>query len=235
MQRAPLVSASAGLLLAGLSRGLPAQSFEGEIALRTPNGPVEALVKGDRARLNTQTPMGSAAIIFNPAAGEMYVVVDAQKMYMVMKTADAARMADSAMQGHTGAAGTLTALGVTDKVAGYDCEVYRFRSATSAADICLSTGLETLGFFGMFGNPGGMGGMGGMGGGRGRPAPRAPGWAGPLAAKGGFPLRVADTTGTVQFEITRIEKKKVDDALLSPPADYSRMEMPGFGRPPGNR
>jgi hypothetical protein len=229
-----LLSASTGLI-AGLPRILPAQSFEGEVGFRTPNGAVEALVKGDRARLNTQTPMGPAAIIFNPAAGEMYVVVDAQKMYMVMKTAEAARMADSAMQAHTGSPGTLTALGVKDKVAGYDCEVYRFRSATSAADICLSTGLERLGVFSIFGNPGGMGGMGGMGGRGGRPGPRTPGWAGVLAEKGGFPLRVADTTGTVQFEITRIEKKKVDDALLSPPADYSRMEMPGFGRPPGNR
>lgn len=233
MQRSLLVSASTGLLLAALPRVLPAQSFEGEVGLRTPNGPVEALVKGNRARLNTQTQMGPAAIIFNPAAGEIYIVVDAQKMYMVMKTADAARMADSAMQGHTGGAGTLTGLGVRDKVAGYDCDVYRFRSATQGADICVSSALEKLGVMGIFGNPGGMGGMGGMG--RGRPGPRTPGWAGALAEKGGFPLRVADTTGTVQFEITRIEKKKVDDALLSPPADYTRMEMPGFGRPPGNR
>jgi hypothetical protein len=68
--------------------------------------------------------------------------------------------------------------------------------------------------------------------GRGRAS--APGWAAALGRRGGFPLRVADTTGAVRYEITRIEPKPLPDSLFVPPADYQRMQMPSFGRPPGN-
>jgi hypothetical protein len=55
-----------------------------------------------------------------------------------------------------------------------------------------------------------------------------------VARQGGFPLKVADTTGVVKYEITRLESKSIPDSLLTPPADYQRMSMPGFGRPPAN-
>jgi hypothetical protein len=219
-----LIVASTGLLLlATPPRVMQAQTFEGEVGLKTPTGPIDALVKGERARFNTQTQMGPAAIIINPTGKEIYIVVDAQKMYLVMKMDDAVRAAADT------STGTLTALNKTETIAGYPCSVFRYRSATSGEDICIASSVGNLGVMAIFNGLGG-----GMG--RGRPgSTRAPGWAGAVAQQGGFPLRVADTTGTVKYEITRIEAKPVDAALLSPPADYQRMEMPSFGRPPANQ
>jgi len=223
MRSIPMLAASTGLLLlATAPRVMRAQTFEGEIGLKTPSGPIDAVVKGGKARFTTQTPMGPTPIIMDPAAKEMYIVVDAQKMVMVMKL-------DDAMRSNTDTStGTLTALNKTDTVAGHQCSIFRYLSATSAEDLCIASNLGNLGVMGLFG---GMG--GGMGRGR-TGSSRAPGWAGALAQQGGFPLRVADTTGTVKYEITRIESKPVPDSLLTPPADYQRMAMPGFGRPPGN-
>ncbi len=208
------------LLLATIPRQSEAQTFEGEVGLKTPNGSIDAVVKGAKARFTTQTAMGPAAIIMDPASGEMYIVVDAQRMIMVMKLDDAIRTSTDT------STGTLTALNRTDMVAGHQCAVFRYLSATSAEDLCVASGLGQLGITTLFG--GSM-----MG--RGRPSsPHAPGWAGALAQQGGFPLRVADTTGVVKYEVTRIQSKSIPDSLLTPPADYQRMNMPSFGRPPGN-
>lgn len=221
-----LLTAFAGVALVAVPAA--AQTFEGVIGLRTPQGPVEAMVKSGRARLNTQSPMGAASIIVNPEAKELYIVVDAQKMVMVMKPPAATQRADSTSPADTT---SVTPLGVKATVAGHECEVFRFRSGKAAQDVCISSGLGELGVGQIFGGMGsGMGMMMGRGG-----AGASTAWTGALARKGGFPLRVADTTGTVQYEVTRIEPRKLDEALFTPPADYQRMEMPSFGRPPGSR
>ncbi len=212
------------MVCAGVPRHAAAQAmFEGEISLKTPNGPVEGVVKGNKARLNAQTPMGTGAIFFNPAEHEIYIQIDAQRMVMVMKQEDAAQMVDSALR--TTGTGTTTATGRTDTVAGHQCQIFRVVSATSAEDVCIASGLGNLGVMAIFGGGPSMG--------RGRPGPsRAPGWAGELARRGGVPLRVADTTGVVKFEVLRLESKPIPDSLVNPRADYQRMNMPAFGRPP---
>ena len=67
-------------------------------------------------------------------------------------------------------------------------------------------------------------GMGAMMGGRGGAA--QPAWQRSLAADGGFPLKVTNHDGVVQLEVTKIEQKKLADALFTVPANYSKMDMP---------
>ena len=213
MRFAPLVAAGTAALLA-LPHAVTAQTFQGVVGLTTPNGPIEASVKNGKARFNTQTPMGPAGIIMDPAAGEINIIVDAQKMVMVMKMNRSDSVsADTAV---------VTPLGKHLQVAGKDCEVFRFVTKSEVTDICIASGLGNLGVAGLFG--------GSMGPGR----TRAPAWAGSLGRRNGFPLRVADTTGAVKYEVTKIEAKTLPDSLFVPPADYQKMNMPSFGRPPGD-
>lgn len=216
MRYVSLLAAGTVLLGAVLPRAVTAQTFQGVVGLTTPNGPIEASVKNGKARFTTQTPMGPAGIIMDPAAGEINIIVDAQKMVMVMKMNRADSVsADTAV---------VTPLNKHLQVAGHDCEVFRFVTKSEATDICMGTGLGNLGAAGLFGG-------GSMGPGR----TRAPSWAGALGRRGGFPLRVADTTGAVKYEVTKIEAKSLPDSLFVPPADYQKMNMPSFGRPPQDR
>ena len=216
MRYAPLLAAGTTVLLAALPGAVSAQTFQGVVGLTTPNGPIEASVKNGKARFTTQTPMGPASILMDPAAGEINIIVDAQKMVMVMKMNRADSVsADTAV---------VTPLGKHLQVAGHDCEIFRFVTKTSATDVCMGTGLGNLGAAGLFG-----------GASMGPSRSRAPAWAAALGRRGGFPLRVADTTGAVQYEITKIEPKSLDDSIFTPPADYQRMQMPSFGRPPQDR
>jgi hypothetical protein len=40
-----------------------------------------------------------------------------------------------------------------------------------------------------------------------------------------FPLRLT-TNGRVQYEATKVEQKKLDDALFRPPAGFKKMTAP---------
>ena len=51
-------------------------------------------------------------------------------------------------------------------------------------------------------------------------------WQQQLARDGGFPLKVTLPDGTVVLEVTKIEKRRVSDALFRIPSDFSKMEMP---------
>jgi hypothetical protein len=219
MRYASFLAAGTAALLATVPRPVTGQqTFQGVVGLTTPNGPIEASVKNGKARFTTQTPMGPAGIIMDPASSEINIIIDAQKMIMVMKInrSDSTSGTDSTV---------VTPLAKRDTIAGHECRVFRFVSAKSATDICIASGLGNLGAAGLFG-----GGSVGMG--RGRTS--APAWTAALASQGGFPLRVADTTGAVQYQVTKIESKTLPDSIFVPPADYQKMNMPSFGRPPGN-
>jgi hypothetical protein len=218
------------LLLGVLSANLKAQDFEGIITARVKSmqggGEMKTYLKGGRYRMEMSVPgQGAVAIIVDPAAGETYMLMPAQSMYMVMKMSDAERMADS-LVGRGGSEATMSATGRKEEVAGHTCEYYRFRAADGkATDICMATGL------GMF--RGGAAMFGGMPR-PGRPAAEAPPWIRELMRKGAFPLKVTDTTGAMIWEVVSLESKTLDPALFTPPANYQRMEMPRFGRPPAN-
>jgi hypothetical protein len=212
----------AAVLLVTSSTIARAQDFEGIVTARVKGmpggGDMKTYLKGGKYRVEISMPgQGAVAIIADPVAGETYMLMPAQSMYMVMKLADAERMADSLIRRKVGEESSLVATGKTEEIAGHRCEYYRFRDGKSVTDVCLTTGL------GMF-----RGGASMFGGGM--PGRSAPPWVRELLQKGAFPLKVTDSVGVAIWEVTTVEKKRLDAALFTLPANYQRMQMPG--RPP---
>jgi len=199
------------------------QDFEGVITAKVrgmPGGEMKTFLKGNKSRVEITAPQGAMVIISDPSAGETYMVMPAQSIYMVMKMAEAERMADSLIRRNVpGNEASMTALGKQDEIAGHRCEWYRFREPKTANDICLARGL------GMF--RGGAPVFGGVSPGR---APSTPTWAKELMRKGMFALKVTDTVGVVIWEVLALERKSLEASLFVPPANFQRMQMPG--RPP---
>jgi len=222
--------AFAASALTGSASSLSAQAFEGVVTMRVASmtGELQVYLKGGKTRLEMQSPAGPVAILADPTAGEQYIVITSQKMYMVMKTEDARAAADSMVKSKLGLEGSLTPTGRTDRVAGHECEIYRAAGSKGVKDVCVAKGLGPLEAFATLLNP--MGGMGAMG-----RSPRGeqslPPWARELARIKGFPLRIADTVGVSEWEITRMERKPLEAALFKLPEGYRRMDL-GAPRPP---
>jgi hypothetical protein len=200
----------AGLLLS-LSvlpaAALSAQDFEGAITVRmaaTRNGQpapdLEYLARGGRVRVNVRSPMGSVAMIAVPAEKKLYTLMDAQSAYMEQPLS---------MDGRAGSnepAPTITRTGKKETIAGHECEHILISAPQGSTDVCMARGLGP--FF--------MASLGAA----------MPAWQRALIADGGFPLKVSRADGTTQLEVTKIERKKLNDAMFTVPDNYTKMDMP---------
>lgn len=226
------------LLFAGALSASPlvAADFEGTVAMKMtqPKGaPQEvnfSLTKG-RSRVDIPTAQGNAAVLFNPTAEEMIILLPEQKMYLVQPTPKPGEL--------PGAGGnpnqTVTQTGEKEKILGYDCVKYVATSPEGATDIWVT---DQLGAFMGLGGGNPMGGPG-----RGAPATQA--WEQALRGKEVFPLRVV-TKGpngreTFRMEATAVKKQSLPASTFTPPPDFQKLDMPnmmrGMGipgmRPPG--
>jgi hypothetical protein len=208
-----IVAALIALLLSfGIAR---AETFEGIVNARIGTGeggrpPVEAQysMREGKLRMEVQahgaTEGARSIVIMDPMAKTGYILMPAQKMYMAMP-----------VMSHTGAEERnpeIVKTGRKEKIAGYDCEHWTIKDKTGDFDACVATGLAAF--------PSGMG--------------RDAGWSNALRDHQGFPLKVARAGGATIMEVTKIEKKKLDAALFTVPADYTKRDMPS-GMPPRPR
>ena len=214
--------ASVATLICSSTTIASAQAFDGVITMRMnasrPGGAgpqeIEYMAHGGKVRMNIKSQMGPMGVIGVPAEKKIYVLLDPQSMYMEMSTDAAA--------GRVAGATTdmpepkITRTGKKERIAGYECEHVMIEARQQSTDVCMARGL------GPFMNA--MSGMGAMMGGRGTAA--QPAWQRSLAAGGGFPLKVTSQDGVVQLEVTKIEQKKLADALFIVPANYTKMDMP---------
>lgn len=202
------------LLLAVLPVALGAQPFEGAITMRmlggragAPAQEIEYLVRSGNVRVNIASPAGAMSILGLSAESRTYMLVESQRMYMEIPAGDAAAA--------TSAAGDvkISKTGRHETIAGLTCEhiVIETNGATGPqkTDVCMTQGL------GPFVNP-----MGNL------MTARTTDWQRQLAKDNGFPLKVTAGDGSVQLEVTKIERKRVNDALFRIPADFTRMDMP---------
>jgi hypothetical protein len=175
-------------------------------------------LKNDRGRMD-----------MNAAGGVMYmirqgdkttIVMPSQKMYMeqtIPITPDMARGGKSA-----GKTPDVEFTGKKEMVAGYECEhVITTAEDGSKFDSCLAKGLGT---FMMPTNP--------MARGRGDDSPM-----GAIMRKldgAFFPLKLQKVgSATPELEVTKIEKKSLDDAVFSVPSDFKKFDLGALmGRPP---
>jgi hypothetical protein len=204
----------AGLLLS-LSvlpaAALCAQDFEGTITVRMATGrngeaapDLEYLARGGKVRINARSPMGSMAMIAVPAEKKLYTLLDAQSAYMEQPLSlDGARGSTANTP-----APTITRTGRKETIAGYECEHILIGGQQGNTDVCMARGLGPF-----FAATAGIGAA-------------MPAWQRALIADGGFPLKVSRADGTTQLEVTKIERKKLNDALFTVPEHYTKMEMP---------
>lgn len=205
---------------------LCAASFEGKLGMKliaAGSAPLEMqyLVKGDKIRMEMPAQQGmAAAVIIEPARRQAVMLMDAQKMAMVMTLPDPTADAPGESPGE---APKLEKTGEKEKILGQTAEKYIVTHQGTKSDLWLAEGLGAFVSF----NPGGpMGGRGGA------PAPK--GWERALAGKDLFPLRVVsyDKAGkeTTRMEVTAIEKKSLPDTLFTVPAGYQQMDMSAMMR-----
>ncbi len=204
------------LALVAMPWTLGAQSFEGAITVRFTSGgrsgpsaqDVEYLSRGGNVRVNIMSPAGAVAVLGLSAEARTYLVIESQRAYMEVPTGDAVgSLATSA------GATVVTKSGRRETIAGYECEHIIVESRGDAGsrktDMCLTSAL------GPYVNP-----MASLAGGRMAP------WQQALTSDGGFPLKVTLPDGSVALEVTKIEKRRVSDALFRIPPDYNKMDMP---------
>ena len=211
LRRAAALIAFSSLAHAG---ALTAQDFEGVITIRSavrsrdgsPAPDVEYMTRAGKLRINVRSPMGTMGVIALPAEKKMFVLMDAQSAYMEQPLSFSGR--ESTMP-----APSIMRTGKKEMIAGHECEHVLVVGKPDTTDVCVARGLgpyiaPSLGA-------------------------QMPAWQRALTADGAFPLRVAKTDGTVQMEVTKIEKRKLSPAMFDVPDSYTKMVMPAVRRPPG--
>jgi uncharacterized protein DUF4412 len=221
LQRTAIRTIALPTLLAALAvpSALVAQdTFEGVLTVRVAGpqgrgGTMDYSIRRGVVRMDFAGPMGQAAMIMDPAAKKMYMVVPSQQMYM--EQALATDFADEAVKRGKP---DITKTGKSETVAGYQCEhwLVKDQGEEDTHDVCMAKGI------GAFLTQGGM-----------RGGASEPSWFAELRQGGYFPLKMVDKSGKATWEVTKIEKKSLDASLFGPPAGYRKMEMPaGMPRRP---
>jgi hypothetical protein len=212
--------ASGGSAAVGTGSRSFGSGFEGAIVMHgtTAHGPVDLLIvtKGGKMRIDAPGPDGKVAhSIFNPADLTITILMDSQELAMQMPI-PAAGTAGGAAGGTQ--ASKITPTGKHETVAGYDCEDWDIAMANGNREsVCVAQGLSFFDFSAMAGPTGGS----------------VRSWAEELRDKNAFPLRAVEVDPggkeISRMEVTRIQKKSLDDATFAVPANYHLMRVPGMG------
>jgi len=187
--------------------------FEGDITMTVTDdargaaeGPqtIVYTVKGTKMRFDVPHhhggPEGNSWAIFDSSSKKMTTVTDSKKMAMVMDLGDAPKLSRAAEKKPT-----VTDTGKSDTVAGYRCEVWSIKQDNGdGGEACVANGIA-------FPSVGAQS-----------------SWISSMG-QNGFPLRVSmkDASGKekMKMEVTKIEKKSVDDKTFEVPAGYHTMDM----------
>ncbi len=200
---------------------LEAQSpFEGVVSARVSSdanaADIAFMVKGDLLRVDMTGMQGMTVFAIHDAKkGSTTVVIPMMQMYMDQPTMTMPPKATGDSKP------SIKWTGRKETIAGYECEHATLSDDRGGqVDACLARG---LGNFMMPDSPMGRGARGGTG-----------GWASSLGTDV-FPLKVQQVggSGSVAFEVTKIEKKTLEPSIFSIPDGYTKMDMGMMrGRPP---
>ncbi|MGH9799442.1 MAG: DUF4412 domain-containing protein [Blastocatellia bacterium] len=224
------------------------EAFEGLITSRMTTGSqameIKYAIKGSRSRIETQLAAGGTqmgVVLMDFASGSQTMLMPQMKTYMTTNWDDEGgvknmveKMASEAEKTGSGNYFNATATGKTETVAGHTC-THWILGDKQDTDACLAKG---LGYFGGGGQSDGIFGklkniaLGDK--------TKAQLQANPeflkFAEGGVFPLKLAvieNGQPRTIMEVTKVERKTLDDALFAIPADFKKMEIPGM--PMGKR
>jgi len=212
------------LTMGSLPAVVEAQTFEGVVSYQvtTDKGTMDMTqsYKGGKVRTETR----GATMLTDPQAGTQTMIMDQQKMYMVMDLKDMAERAKGMMKNKSDTASPkITAEGTHETIAGKTCDNYLVVTQVTR-EICVAKGMGNI----MMAGGGGMG-PGGQGGpGMDPGAVIHPEYAA-FFKEGFFPLKLSDVEGTnkkVKLLATKVEAKSLDASLFEVPAGYTEFKMP---------
>lgn len=213
--RAVMAGMLGGILLAGIAA---ADDFEGIIVLHeTSDGTTvqqQWFLKGDRLRFEESgQDVEKGAMIFDAKKKLMYNLRHDDKIYLEISTTERSKVAPDGPDDTV-----VVKTGTSDKAAGYTCEIYQTtnKSDGSTGEVCMARGIGNAALSGM---------MSAQAGG----ASLLPAWMQEMFRDGGFPVKGVDRSSQgkeeARWEAVKIERKRLDDTLFLPPADYQKQEM----------
>ena len=205
--RIAIVFAFVALAPLSCKKGSSSGGFEGEITMHMARAgaPEEEMVvktKRDKMRIDT----GGTYMLYEPATNAMTMVSPAQKSYMALDFSKA-----TAPQANTsGDTATIDKTGKHETIAGTDCENWIAHDPSGKrSEVCIAQGIA---FFDMNAMKGGGGTLGKE-----------------LRDKKLFPLRSIeyDASGKElsRMQVTKVEKKSLDDSDFAIPKDYTKAAM----------
>ena len=191
-------------------------TFGGSTEGRT--GESDWYIKGDNIRTerrrkstDTASPDAMGGMIFNADTKKGYVIMPERKMYMELSESSFEKTADMKYE--------IVRTGKTDTVAGYQCEIFQTKSKETGkirGEACAAKGLANMGAFM------GLNRSSAVSGDFSREVRQ-------IIKEGYFLLRMVrkddDGSEKMRMEATSVEKKKLDNSLFVPPADYTKFEM----------
>jgi hypothetical protein len=207
-----------------------AGNFEGVIHMKSTfdrgaedrTGESDWYIKGDNIRTERRaksTETGSAGsrggMIFNAETKKGYVIMPERKMYMELSETSFEKTADHLKDMKY----EIVRTGKTDVVAGYQCEIFQTKSKETGkihSEACAAKGMANMGaFMGLNRSSAGSGDFS-------REVRQ-------IIKEGYFLLRMIrkddDGAEKMRMEATSVEKKKLDNSLFAPPADYTKLDM----------
>lgn len=203
--RTALVVALVAISSIACKRGF-GSGFEGEITMhiQSPSGDSDMVVKTKNEKLRFETGKGSA-MLFDPGSNKFTMINESAKSYSEIDF-----KSPSAPQANTSAAASsIDKSGKHETIAGIDCENWTAHDGKKRSEVCIAQGIA---FVDMSGGSGAL--------------------ATELREKKLFPLRSvefdADGKETSRMEVTKVEKKSVDDAQFAVPKDYAKVALPGM-------
>jgi hypothetical protein len=235
--------APSGAPVVSTSSSSSGEAFEGLITSKMNTGSqameIKYAVKGSRTRIETQLSAGGTQmgiVLMDFASGSQTMLMPQMKTYMTTNwNAEGGvkdmveKMAEKAEKTGSGNYFNATPTGKTETVAGYNCTHWVIGDKQDT-DACLAKG---LGYFGGGSDSGGVFdklrniALGDK--------TKAHLQANPEFLKfvegGVFPLKLAiieNGQARTLMEVTKVERKSLDDSVFAIPADFKKMEIPGM-------
>lgn len=194
---------------AGCKKGF-GSGFEGAITMHvhSQTGDSDMVVKTKNEKMRFE--MGGTSMLFDPGSNTVTMVNDATKTYTPIDF-----NAASAPKANTSPdTAKIDKTGKHETIAGIDCEDWVAHDPSGKrSEVCIAQGIAFFDIASLKG--GGSGGLGKE-----------------LREKKLFPMRDVeyDASGKEisRMEVTKVEKKSIDDAELAVPKDYSKVALPGM-------
>jgi hypothetical protein len=197
------------IVFAFVHTGYAQDQFEGKVTFNVyddgESHTVEYFVKDNKIRFDANEEGQQGQIVMDPSAKQVMIIMPQQKMYMVMPIPDTNM--DSDNSGKMDDDTKFVKTGETKEILGYTAEKWTYKDGNDVGEAWMT---KDVGALRLFNNP---------------MQEDKPDWQKDLEGAGYFPLLVLEN-GKKVYEVTKVEKKSLDESMFEAPAGFQKMDMP---------